>query len=312
MCGGEGLSIWPLLALILVSAMWGSHAVVGQSVESHFNPLSLAVWRFTLGAIFYLPLLGRFRQIFHLPGKRLGQLALTALCWSVIYPLLWYQALLFLSPVQSLLLVNTSPILASLISWLVLKERLALRDWIGILVSFLGVVILVMGGWSHTSSLVGVLVALAAALAFALYSVSSRSLFQALPLFDVLLATSVFGAVLLWIVALCTGQVLQVATSVANLPGRSWVELLYIVIIVGVVAYMLYGYGLKRLPAGISSSITFYPQVIFAAVIQWIWFGMTPSPLTWVSAVLILGGTALMTRGKRKRTDTRSSSMEQV
>lgn len=294
------MGTWPILALVFVSALWGSHAVVGQSVESHLNPLTLAVWRFTLGAVCYLPLFGRFRNIFRLPRNRLWQLVFTALCWSVLYPLLWYQALTYLTPVQSLLLVNTSPIFASIFSWLVLKERLAIRDWLGIFVSFVGVSVLVMGEWGGSTSMFGVVIALAAAIAFAMYSVSSRSLFQALPLFDVLLATSVFGAVLLWVLTVFSGRSGMVASSLTHLSGRGWGELLYIVVIVGVVAYVLYGYGLKRLPIGISSSITFYPQVLFAALIQWIWLGMKPAPLTWVSAVLILGGTAMMRRKVRR------------
>lgn len=291
------MNILPIIALIFVSAMWGSHAVVGQSVEHHLDPLSLSTWRFSLGAICYFPLLPRLRYIIKLPRNTLWQLGLTGFCWSVMYPILWYEALTLLSPVEALLLVNTSPFLAALIGWLALGERIQIRDWIGILISFLGVIILVSANLSGSSSIVGILVGLSAALAFALYTVSSRRLFQTLPLFDVLLGTSLIGAVILWIFVFMSGQAWQVTESVSQLSQGGWSALIYIVIVVGVIAYVLYGFGLKRLPAAISSAITFYPQVLFAAIIQWIWFGIAPSYITWISAAFILGGTAIM--GKR-------------
>lgn len=300
------MSTLPVIALVMVSAIWGSHAVVGQSVEHHLDPLSLSTWRFSLGAICYLPMFPRLRQIIKLPRPTLWHLGLTGLCWSVLYPMLWYESLTLLSPVEALLLVNTSPFLAALIGWAALGERIRFRDWIGIIVSFLGVLILVSANLKGTSSIIGILVGFSAALAFASYTVFSRRLFQTLPLFDVLLGTSLIGAVILWIVVLVTGHATQVADSVVHLNRDGWTALMYIVIMVGVVAYILYGYGLKCLPAAISSAITFYPQVLFAAIIQWIWFGIVPSHLTWISAAFILGGTAIM--GRRDSVQSRTSA----
>ena len=284
----------PLLALVLVSAFWGGHAVVGKAVEHQLPPLQLTVWRFTLGALFYLPLYPRFRHIFRLPRKAFWQLALSGLAWAVLYPLFYYHSLDRLAPVQSLLLVNTSPFLAALFGWAFLRERPGKWQWIGILVSFFGVVVMVAGQWSGRLSVHGVLFALIAAAAFALYTVTSRSLFQTLPLFDVLLSTSVWGALLLWIYTLVTGQGRVVATALGSLSAQGWIQFSYIVLIVSTVSYVLYGYGLRRLPAGISSALTFYPQAIFAALIQWIALGLVPTWQTAVSAVFILGGTALM------------------
>lgn len=291
----------PLLALVLVSAFWGGHAVVGKAVEHQLSPLPLTVWRFTLGALFYLPIYPRLRHIFRLPRKAFWQLALSGLAWAVLYPLFYYQSLDKLAPVQSLLLVNTSPFLAALFGWAFLRERPGKWQWIGILVSFFGVVVMVAGQWSGRLSVHGILFALIAAGAFALYTVTSRSLFQTLPLFDVLLSTSVWGALLLWVYTLVTGQGRVVAASLGRLSATGWIQFSYIVLIVSTVSYVLYGYGLRRLPAGVSSALTFYPQAIFAALIQWIGLGMVPTWQTAVSAVFILGGTALMRKPLRGR-----------
>lgn len=282
------------LSLLLVSAFWGGHAVVGKAVEQQLPPLPLTVWRFTLGAVFYLPLAGRMRNLFRLPRRLFWQLALSGLAWAVLYPLLYYQSLKTLAPVQALLLVNTSPFVAALLGWAFLRERPGRWQWTGILVSFVGVLFLVVDQWSGQLSLQGVLFGLLSAAAFAVYTVSSRALFQTLPLFDVLIGTSFWGALLLWLITLLSGQTHTVALALSSLNTTGWLEFLYIVAIVSTLSYVLYGYGLRRLPAGISSALTFYPQAIFAALIQWIGLGISPTWQMGVSALFIFTGTAFM------------------
>lgn len=299
------------LSLILVSLFWGGHAVVGKAVEHQFSPLPLTVWRFTFTAVCYLPLFGRFRRIFRLPVRVRLQLVLASLCSAVLYPLFYYQSLRTLSPLESLLLVNTSPLIAALFSFAFLRERLRRFEIAGIAVSFLGVVSLVaLEGVGRVAS-AGIFTAMMAAFAFGGYTVSSRSLFQTLPLFDVLLGTSAIGAVMLWCWALVSGQIHAVGTALGALHPSGWAQFLYIVLIVSTAAYALYGYSLRRLPAGIASALTFYPQVLFAAVIEWLWLGIVPQLATFVGAALILGGTVLMRiriRPKRRRSGTKSQS----
>lgn len=293
----------PWLALLVVSALWGIHPVVGKAVEAQLTPLSLTVWRFTLCAVCYLPLYGRLRRFTKLSGKRLLLLAVSAVCWAILYPLFYYRSLRFLSPVESLLIVNTSPLLAAMLAWLLLRERLHRMEWLGILVSFTGVVLLVAGQLGGHGWLIGLLLAAVAAISFAGYTVSSRFLFQRLPLEDVLVSTSLFGAVGLWLITLCSGQVAPVAHALAGLTPSAWWQLAYIVVAVSTIAYVLYGYGLTRVPAAISSALTFYPQVVFTALTAWIWWGTKPSGLTIAAACFILGGTGIMRIRARKGED---------
>lgn len=292
--------VWPVAILLLVSAFWGFHAVVGKAALAELSPLPLTVWRFTFGALLYAPFARRFIHIFRLPAKQFWQLAFSGLCLSVVYPLFYYQSLRHLSPVESLLLVNTAPLLAAVVSWAALREHLSRWEWLGIVVSFLGIAVLVIGQPAGQASTLGIVLALVGAAAFATYTVASRSLFQTLPLFDVLLATSVWGAVQLWIIAGLSGQWGLVAGALTHLTRAGWAEFLYIVLIVSTVSYVLYGIGLRRLPAGVASALTIYPQVVFAALFQWFWLGLAPTLLTGASALLILGGTAI-TRIKRSR-----------
>ncbi len=299
----------PLLALLVVSGLWGGHAVVGKAVETHLSVFPLTIWRFTLCAVCYLPFYNRLFRIFRLPRRAFYRLLICGLCWAVLYPLFYYESLLYLTPVAALLLVNTSPLLAAVIGQLFFRERISLWGWIGIVVSFMGVLLLIVGG-PLRASFVGIILAFIASAAFALYSVLSRPLFQSLPLVDVLTSTSIFGVVILWIIAIFSGQAKSVVIALHGLDFTGWVGLLYIVLFVSTIAYVFYGFGLRRVPSGIASAITFYPQVPIAAVIQWIWLGIVPAPSLATSAALILAGTALMSRKQKKRSVRQEGAAE--
>jgi len=292
---GRGL-LRPILALVVVSAIWGSHPVISKIVEGQMTPLALTVWRFTLGAVCYLPWLHRTRAILRRPPSVLWRLAVTALFWCVLYPLLYYQALRSLPPLDTLLIINSAPLLAALLAWLFLRERLRTQEWLGIVVALGGVVVLTGRQLSLHASVSGLTLAVCAAVSFAAYTVLSRKLFQELALFDVLLATSVVGAASLWLYTAVTGRVGEVYHELLALNAPGWWQFLYIAIAVSAFAYILYGYGLARLPAAISSAITFYPQVVFAGLVQWVWLGQTPTDWTWLAAAFILAGTFLMSR----------------
>ena len=291
----------PILALLFVSALWGSHPVVGQLVEHQMSPLALTVWRFTFSSVCYLPIYKSLGRILKLPRKTLWRLGGTTIFWCILYPLFYYQSLKSIPPIDSLVLVNSAPLLAALFAFLFLREKLRRNEWTGIIVAFVGV--LVLAGYRITfhASWNGMMFAVLAALSFAGYTVMSRSLFQQLRLFDVLLATTVFGAIALWIVTLVTGQAGSVIGQLIHLSPTGFWQFVYIAIAVSTIAYVLYGYGLRKLPAAVSSAITFYPQVFFAGLLQWVWLGQVPTVWSIVAVIFVFAGTALMSLRKRPR-----------
>ncbi|RIV17522.1 hypothetical protein D2Q93_15220 [Alicyclobacillaceae bacterium I2511] len=291
----------PVLTLLLVSALWGAHAVVGKAVEAQLDPNALTLWRFTFGALCYAPWFGHLKSLWSLSARRKWQILFTGLCFSVFYPLLYYQSLSLLTPVESLLLVDTAPFMAALFSRVLFKERLSVATWAGIAIAFSGVAVLVAAQWNGHFSLTGLGLALAAAAAFAAYTVASRSLFRQFPLVDVLTATSVVGAVSLWVIVPLFTPFHSLVNALSPLSRTGWVELAYIVLIVSTLAYALYGFGLKRVPTGIASALTFYPQVIFGALLQWLWLGIPPGVPVYISALLILCGSAVMQWGGLRR-----------
>lgn len=298
------MGILQIVFLILVSAFWGVHAVIGQIAARQLGSFSLTVWRFTFGAVIYAPMVIRMRRMHR---RTLWHLALTGIFWAVFYPLFFYRSLRYITPVESLILINTAPLIAAALGWLVLGERLRWTQGLGIGIAFIGVGWTGFGQWNAHGSVMGILFVLISAFAFAAYTVGSRSLARKLPLLDMVAAISIFGAVELWIVTVFSGQTRDVLHSLARLNGQGWEALLYVVLIVSTLSYILYGYGVKKVPSALSSALTFYPQVIFAALVQWIWLRIMPTWPILFSAIFILGGVVAM-QWPKSRSKTTSAA----
>lgn len=283
-------------ALLVVSAIWGAHAVIGAEVERVLSPLALAMWRFTFAALVFAPAFFRAgKRLRALSRRDVGLLGASAVLWAVLYPLLYYHSLKELSPVESLLIVNTAPALAALFGFLLYRERLTIRQVTGLFVALAGVGAV---GW-HVGSLGfgevwAALLAFGGTASFALYTVLSRDLFRRLPLFDVLAVTTLSGAAMLWLYAVVTAQSVSVFFALQRLTLSGWLQFGFIVVFVSVLAYVLYGYGLARVSAGAAAGLTFYPQVMFAALLQWIMMGKAPGTVTIIGGAVILFGVFLL------------------
>lgn len=285
-----------VFALLIVSAIWGAHAVVGANVERVIAPLPLTVGRFTVTALCFFPALFHARKRFRQMSMRTW-LTLTAagLSVAVFYPLFYYQSLLTLSPVESLLIINAAPILAAFLAFVFYRERLSRRQLLGMGIALFGVILIATkaSGRGHTS-LSALLDAGIGMASFAFYTVISRKLFQALPRFDVLGVTSVIGALALWLIAFAQGQADHTLETYAHLTLAAWLGFLFIALFVSVIAYTLFGYALPRVPTGLSASLTFYPQAVFAALLQWVIIGTLPTLRTFLGGGVLLVGTFLL------------------
>jgi len=281
--------------------MWGGHAVVGKAIEGQMQPAVLTFWRFGLGTLCYAPWWPRLRRIVHWPRRMQAQLLLAAVLSCVLYPLFYYAALRDLSPVASLLFVNTAPLVAAVLSRLFFKERLGWLGYAGMGTSFCGVIVLVIGEWQGGVSATGVGLVLVATVAFAGYTVVSRPLFARSSLMDVLVGTSAIGTFLLLLTIPFAVSPAHLWAGLTGLDRSGWLELGYIVVIVSTAAYVLYGFGLRRVPSGIAAALTFYPQVVFGALLQWLWLGLRPTSLVVVAGAFILGGTALLRQGEARK-----------
>ena len=194
----------------------------------------------------------------------------------------------------SSMLVASSPIWAALIAALVTGERLHLRGWGGIFLSFCGVGLIALGegGGLHFSS--GAWLVLSSALATGISVIMQKK-------YVARYTATEFTCHLVWAGTIFLlpfgGGLIQ---QVAHAPLSATLAVVYIGIFPAAIAYIGWGYALARIPASNAASFL-YTVPVFAIFIAWIWLGEVPHLLSLLGGGLALCGVVLVnTRMKQK------------
>lgn len=169
---------WVYLKLVGVAALWGGTFVAGRWIAAAVPHFTLAALRFWAAFLVLAPLL--WWQERHWPAFRRRDwgfaLALAA-SGLVLYNLFFLGALERISASRTALMVALNPVLTALLLAVVLRQRLELHRWLGIVIALLGVgVVLARGdlGAILTRISTGEWLMLGGALCWAIYSVIGR------------------------------------------------------------------------------------------------------------------------------------------
>src|SRR4051812_6031942 len=156
------------------------------------GPFQMATVRVVIAAAFYIPAFVSSRGVLTTrQGMALGLLGV------VLYYVGFNVALQSARVTDAGVIQASIPAVAALIAIPMLRERPGALVWVGIAVSFLGVVVLVTGtGAAGEGSLLGDLLILWSVLMWALYSVYVRKLGGTATPVTITAATLVWGAVL--------------------------------------------------------------------------------------------------------------------
>ena len=235
----------PLKAYAALAAMtlaFGGTFVATKVALRGFEPLLIALVRFTLaGAILWL--------VWRLRGEReavsrreLGRLALLGFVSLTVYFSFENVGIARTSAAQAAILIATIPIFVLLLNAFTLREPTAAGQWLGVVLSFAGIVALVelgcAGGGGTT--LGGDLLVLAASLSGAVYSIMARRLLVTRSALFVTTYQNLFGALFMAPLALVEAAARGRAPPTAAAVGG----VLFLTLLCSIVAYLLLNYAL--------------------------------------------------------------------
>lgn len=275
-------------ALGLTLLLWAVSFPVTRIALSAYAPEHLALARYSLAT---LALLG-YCIVVRAPLPRpadLPSLVLTGLLCGAAYQLGFNFGMRTVASGPAAVLVDTVPIFAALFGFFFLRERLGVWTVSGIVLGFVGAVLIAAGeaGADGFAFEPGAAYLLLASLAFSLGAVVQKPLLARLPAIP---ATAYyFVAATLGLCAFAPGLPVSVAAASAS---ANW-ALLFLALFPGALAFALWSYALARLPvAKVSSSLYLVPVLAFP--IAWICFGEVPSALSVGGGVLTLAGVLLV------------------
>lgn len=220
------------------------------------------------------------------PRKEWGRFAFYGLVTALHFAL-YIASLNYTTIAHALALVYTAPIFVAILSWLVFKESLSLRKWLGIGVAVAGVAVL--AGFEPTLTprmLIGDGLAVGSALCFGIYSVAGRSQRDRYSL--IAYAGTVYVAGALWL--------LPVAGLNFSPDGYRWPALLS-VIALGVLplglGHTLYNAALRRVSATVVNLVA-TQEVTGGVVLGILFLQEIPTVATLIGALVTLAGIVLV------------------
>jgi DME family drug/metabolite transporter len=286
-----------LLFILSAAVLWGTVGVTTQLIYglADTSPLSVAWLRLALALPTLLAacalVLGR--RALRVRPRGLGGMLVVGILLA-LYQICYFSAIPLIGvAVATLITLCAAPVLVALLSAALLLEGLGGRLVLALVCALAGTALLIdLGGGrpSGTPTALGLLLALASALGYALVTLSSRLLAPRHHPLQLVTVGFAAGAAILLPVAAWAGLAL-------GYPLLGWGLLLYLGVVPTALAYLLFTVGMRSTSATAASIATLIEPVT-AAGLAWILFGERLGPLALAGALLLLGAVVLLATGK--------------
>jgi drug/metabolite transporter (DMT)-like permease len=275
-----------LISLVTTLVLWGSAFALIRVAVREYSPGQVALLRFLAASAAFIPyaLIARVRP----PAMRdLWHVALVGFTSVVGYHVLLNYSLVHVPAGPTSMLVNTAPVWTALIAVVFLGERMAPRQWAGVLVSLVGVVMIGAGRWHGVSLDPALLLPLAAALFW------SANMGLQKPV----LARYGVGTVTVYSVWIGTLGLLPFArglpSAIAHASVATTLSMLYLGVFPIALAYLTWAHVLATMKASVAAG-TLYLIPVIVTIIAWVWLHETLTPLAIAGGGIVISGVALV------------------
>ncbi|ODN30505.1 DMT family transporter [Fervidobacterium thailandense] len=148
----------------LVTIIWGVSFIATKIVVSTFPPYPAAFYRFVIALLVLLPLTKNKSAL-----KSLN--AFWAGFWGVtMYFVFENMALIYTNPTNAAIIVSSAPILYVIFTHLIHKQKTTLNQYLGSLLAFTGVALVILNGRLMKLNPIGDILAFGSAMAWVLYT----------------------------------------------------------------------------------------------------------------------------------------------
>ncbi len=290
------------LALLAVNLIYGSsHFIAKEVMPDYLKPNPFILLRVFGATIMFWILRYFIRE--KVDTKDLWRIALVGFFGVALNQLLFFQGLSITSPIDSAIIMVTSPVIVTLLSLIILKTKITVNKVLGISLGLIGAIFLIyLSGKGNTgSSLKGNLFIMANATSYSLYLVLVKPLLKKYKPITVISYMFTFA----FFVVLPFG-ISDVQDFSFSFPPKVLLSIGFIILFTTFCTYLFNIFAVKKLSPTIASSYI-YLQPVFAMIIG---FGisltnsksMYADSITWpkiVCTLFIFLGVYLTSRSKK-------------
>lgn len=132
------------ISVILAMVFWGFTFVLYKYANLSFRPTSIIFFRLLISIFFLFGFAFLFRRLAKISRKHLKWFLLMAFFEPFIYFLGEANGMTMVTPTVGAIIVSTIPLIVPFGAWLFFKERLTLFNRVGLVISFTGVLMVIL------------------------------------------------------------------------------------------------------------------------------------------------------------------------
>ena len=268
---------------VLAGFLWGTSFPSIKIGLQYMTPFTFVFLRFLIASLTMLSVMLVTKNLnFNFSNKRL--ILFLGVINGVAY-LLQYVGMVYTLAFASSLFVNLSVVWVALLSPVALKERLGGKKVAGVVISFVGVVLMTTNldfGSLGTFDIIGNLLVISAGILWAVFIIYNKPLVG---------ETNNLISSMTWILIFTMIPLLPITTfsmeNVFALSGNAWLIILYTAIMCWVVPYYFWLKGLEHI-SPVTSAVVLLTEIIVAVVISTIFLGEILTMITGIGAAFII------------------------
>ena len=268
---------------VLAGFLWGTSFPSIKIGLQYMTPFTFVFLRFLIASLTMLSVMLVTKNLnFNFSNKRL--ILFLGVINGVAY-LLQYVGMVYTLAFASSLFVNLSVVWVALLSPVALKERLGGKKVAGVVISFVGVVLMTTNldfGSLGTFDIIGNLLVISAGILWAVFIIYNKPLVG---------ETNNLISSMTWILIFTMIPLLPIATfsmeNIFALSWNAWLIIFYTAIMCWVVPYYFWLKGLKHI-SPVTSAVVLLTEIIVAVVISTIFLGEILTIISGIGAAFII------------------------
>jgi len=288
----DKMKVTTSVLLILVSLAWAGSFVAVRLTYKEISPINLGFLRFFIATPIMILILLLRKKKTRIPSKELLPLSILGLTGVTLLYIFQFIGIAYTTASTSAVLINTNVIFIAILSTIFLKERFSLKKSAGVLLSFFGVIVVILAQISNEeitfsdTFLIGCIFVIFSAVCWAIYSVVGKRIIIKYDSFTV--TTYAFALGTVFFLPIVFPEIIAV---IQNISFNGWIAVLYLSLICSVFAYFAWYYVLSKNEAG--SSAVFLNLIPLFTITLSFFVGEIPTALFLVGAILIIYGVYL-------------------
>lgn len=283
--------------LIITALAFAGSFVAAKYAVAELPPLATAFIRYFIASLFLTALIKKYGGAgLKIDIKDFPLFFIAGFFSIVCYHYLFFVSLNYTAVANTSIINAFNPILMAVAAAAVIKERLSVKNYLGVIAAFLGVVILLSKGNINNvlalSFNKGDMLMCGATISIVFSSLSIKTLSKKYSSFAITFHSFIIGTVILFFLALTENPLPQIAA----MSMRAWLSIIYMGVIASGVGLLFYNMGIKEFGPTKTSSLVNSITPVVTAALAWVFFGEQITPSIVFSLIFIIAGLRFIVR----------------